>query len=260
MPISRNYEPSLICPKSNSEAILADGGDIRADTTGFGKAGNVSLSVDKLILKNGAQINVSTGNKKNVSGKGDGGTIRITAGKGVWIEGRSGKMRSGLLNNVFTEGQGGAIKITSPVVEIQDGGTIQAGTEGKGNAGVIALEVDELRITGRAGNIEITASKSVELSDPADAADEDGEDIGVQGNISNPTFGDGDAGRIRIHTPLLTLRQGAKIVSLTKGTGQGGEGVQKFIFAKSAKRACGASHRRKNKFLHSRSLPPQNSI
>ncbi|MCP4702887.1 MAG: hypothetical protein GY862_39405, partial [Gammaproteobacteria bacterium] len=120
-------------------------------------------------------------------------------------------------------------------MEIQDGGTIQAGTKGKGNAGVIALEVDELRIsqggfitartenTGRAGNIEIIASKSVELSDPADAADEDGEDIKAQGNISNPTFGDGNAGRIRIRTPLLTLRQGAKIMSFTKGTGQGGE-------------------------------------
>ncbi|MCP4697697.1 MAG: hypothetical protein GY862_12720 [Gammaproteobacteria bacterium] len=96
--------------------------------------------MDKLILKNGAQINVSTGNKKNVSGKGDGGTIRITAGEGVWIEGRSGKMRSGLLNNVFTEGQGDAIKITSPVVEIKDGGMIQAGTEGKGNAGIYNAE------------------------------------------------------------------------------------------------------------------------
>ncbi|MDM8561921.1 hypothetical protein QUF54_01040 [Candidatus Marithioploca araucensis] len=61
---------------------------IRADTQGFGDAGNVLLQGDTLTLKEGARVDVNTGRQTATTGKGHGGTLTITAKKAILIDGQ----------------------------------------------------------------------------------------------------------------------------------------------------------------------------
>ncbi len=152
--------------------LAIDGGVIRADTDGLGNAGNVLVQVDTLTLKDGGQINSSAGNKDTTYDDGNGGTLTIEAQTAILITGYN----SGLLSNVFTAGEGGTIKITAPVIEIQDGGTIQAGTQGLGKGGTITINVGNLTIKnngkinastlgfGQGGDVKIQA-RHISLTD-----------------------------------------------------------------------------------------------
>lgn len=176
---------------------VANDGDIRTDTQGLGHAGDIDVQVNTLTLTGGGQINLSSGNRKATIGTGRGGHLTLTARKNVLISGHEGETKpSGLLSNVFTAGEGGTIKVLAPLLEIRQQGTIQAGTQGKGNAGQITLEVDNLHIqqngfitseskaTGNAGTIHITA-EDLTLHNGAITTQADksgGGDIFIRGN------------------------------------------------------------------------------
>jgi len=145
--------------------ILGNGSLLAADTKGTGDAGNISLQVDKLTLKEGALISVNAGSQKATQGTGQGGTLTVTAKEAILITGQG----SALVNNTFTDGEGGIIVISAPLLEVQDKGTIQAGTQFKGKGGFISLDVDtlnirqdgtistETRFKGLGGDIDIQA-------------------------------------------------------------------------------------------------------
>jgi len=211
---------------SASTLTVKENGVIRADTKGLGDAGNISLQVDKLILDKGGQINLSAGHQTAITGTGRGGTLTVEAKEAILIKGYSSKTRpSGLLSNVFAAGQGGTIVVSAPLLEIQDNGTIQAGTRGDGNAGYISLDVGTLHIQqggliitntargkGHAGDIKINARNAIMIADSNPQA---------LASLSSSTSGRGDAGQITITTPHLTLHRGGQIKNTTVGSGKG---------------------------------------
>ncbi|MEZ5581955.1 MAG: hypothetical protein R3F37_03485 [Candidatus Competibacteraceae bacterium] len=87
-----------------------DNGQINADTTGNRTAGEITVEVKDLILKNGSRISsdsgfevddVFAGNKIFV-GNGQGGNININASNSLFISG----VDSTISTNTLGEGQG----------------------------------------------------------------------------------------------------------------------------------------------------------
>lgn len=98
---------------------------------------------------------------------------------------------------VNTSGEGGGdIYVQGRRVLVNSGSQISAATFGK----------------GRAGNLRVSASESVELTG-----------FIPLGNLSTATFGDGDAGDLTITTGKLIVRDGAQVFTFTAGKGSGGQ-------------------------------------
>ncbi len=220
---------------STPSLTLANHSTIRAGSKiGLGDAGKITLQVNTLTLKEGARIDVSTGNinyqSTTPSNVGTGGSIKVIAKQGTLITDAPNDESSGLFSNTFSRGDGGTITVSTPRLEIQNGGTIQAGTQSNSNGGQIFLEVGILHINngfistltenssskifeGHAGNIHINASQAVIIEKPH---------LKVQGNISSSTRSNGEAGHIVITTPKLALYHQGKINSITATSSKGG--------------------------------------
>jgi filamentous hemagglutinin family protein len=169
-----------------AELLMDKGGEIRADTDGYGDAGNVSLQVERLTLQNAAIIDVSAGSQFPQE-MGQAGNLIVQADESILISG-IGKVwarvslvdkpdqvrliphlqRSGLLSNTFNRGQGGGIDISTPLLTIQNHGHIESGSQSEGAGGNLRLKVEQLNLmqggfiaatslgNGNAGDIELT--------------------------------------------------------------------------------------------------------
>ncbi len=203
----------------------SNGTTITADQFGSGRAGEMTVAADKIILESGGRLQVDN------YGPGAGGTLTVTAADSIEIEGRSsadlpfvGDQQSGLYAASFGAGEGGDISVnttglsvgaqgkielnslsgaggdlslTADTVNLHDGGTIQLDTLGSGNAGTAMINTRVLEINGggsiatkslgegSAGNLNIAATESVTLTGQGD--------LDPSGIYSN-AFSSGDGG------------------------------------------------------------------
>ncbi|MEL7038214.1 MAG: filamentous hemagglutinin N-terminal domain-containing protein [Cyanobacteria bacterium J06592_8] len=166
---------------------------------GTGNAGNITIETQQLTLRDGARIRAAT------QSFGDAGDLNIIASQGVEIEGvsPSGRNVSGLFaetsigtdtQNDFSPpfdligGHAGNINIETQTLTMRNGGQILTGS---------------VFSQGNAGNIEIVASESIELSNELNRQFND---------ISTLSFlGRGNAGAIRLQTQQLTLGNNTSI-------------------------------------------------
>jgi filamentous hemagglutinin family protein len=166
---------------------LADDSSISTGTIGPGDAGDLLLQVDRLTLKQGAQISLNASNK-SFDNTGHSGSLTITAKESVLITGQT-ERRSALTSNTFTTGDGGNIIISAPRLEIQDNGTLQAGTRGAGTGGQISLYVGQLYLNkgtitasslgeGEAGNLRLNVGEWLQMQNSAIKTETDGADGG----------------------------------------------------------------------------------
>ncbi|MEM6399762.1 MAG: filamentous hemagglutinin N-terminal domain-containing protein [Cyanobacteria bacterium P01_D01_bin.116] len=189
----------------------AQAGDITVDVTGqiklagtnslifnsvqpqaVGNAGNITINTGSLEVKDGAQINSFT------SGQGNAGNITIQARDAVTFDGvDSNGFSSGSFADVFTGGIGNAgdINITAGSLYLTNGGIIRSSIFGKGDS----------------GNISITAGDAISL----DASSY------ILNNVQS-IDAVGNAGKIDITTGSLSLTNGARINSFTRGQGNAG--------------------------------------
>ena len=188
---------------------------------GEGQVGDVEISASESVELSGTAPNGNPGGiVAATAGTGDAGNIRIETGQLVIRDGA--RLVAGTLN----EGQAGNIDIlASESVQLSGVGTnatpseLSANTQGAGDAGNIRIETGQLVIRdgaiiaatttdeGQAGNIDILASESVQLSG-----------IGTNATpsvLSANTRGAGDAGNIRIETGRLVIRDGSTIEAAT---------------------------------------------
>jgi filamentous hemagglutinin family protein len=170
---------------------LSNGGVILTVTKGIGDAGDVVVQADKLVLESGGLINVSAGNYLSSNEIGKAGEISIMANQSVLISGRNQNGPSGLRSDVFSAGRGGKITVNTPVLTVQDGGSIEAATIGQGDGGQIMLNLS--RLTVQRGGVIDSASWSSEVT---------------LSSCGSETQSCGKAGDIDIHTDYLTLQQG----------------------------------------------------
>jgi filamentous hemagglutinin family protein len=195
--------------------IRARSGKIGNNEIGIlGDAGHITLQVNQLTLQNGAQINVSAG-RDNLQGTANSGHLTINADESILIKGE----RSELLTNIFNQGEGGTIQLNTPILTIQDKGSIQAAISGDGQAGNMVLNVDTLRLiqdglittetlnNGQAGKIEITANNMVRTEN---------------GSIRSKTSGKGQGGQITINAKHIELYEDSVISSESEDTGEAG--------------------------------------
>jgi large exoprotein involved in heme utilization and adhesion len=164
----------------------------QVDPVAKGNGGNLTVETDRLLIRDGARISVST------LGKGDAGDLTITA-QSVELIGTSadGKIASSLLALVDSEarGNGGKVTINAQNLLVRDGALISVETRAAGIAGDITLRIRD--------NIILA-----------------GLDSGIFANTTSGSTGNG--GNISIDTKTGTIQNSAKIGVDSQGTGIGG--------------------------------------
>lgn len=166
-----------------------------------GAGGNLILETKRLILQDGARIDTST------FGQGAAGTLSVTAEESIEAIGigdiviDGDPIRSGIFNSVQPDatGAGGNLTIKTGRLIVRGGAQVQAVAFGDG--------------TG--GNLTVTATESVEVSDQIPSG-------GFSG-IFTQTQAAATAGNLTITTPQLTVKNGA-VVSASSFGGTGAAG------------------------------------
>ena len=185
-----------------------DNGFVSSSTLEFSRAGNISLKVGKLSLRNGGQIASS-----NVfEAEGGGGNVHVVATESVAILGASSTGKSplpepftsffedpasGIFSTASSEnpdvGPAGSIRIVTPELSLTHGGKLSVATIGPGNAGGITINANTLNLT-------------------------DG------GRIDSGTTGAGRGGTITLGVhDLLSIKAGAGLFSNAREAGPGGD-------------------------------------
>ncbi|MBC1238241.1 filamentous hemagglutinin N-terminal domain-containing protein [Nostoc sp. 2RC] len=200
-----------------TKSFVLDNGQVSTSSLGNGNAGNIQINaVESFSVKN-AQIATSN------FGQGDAGNLTIEAKKANLIFDSSvisSTAGGSLLSGTITSGQAGDILIKGRALSLTNN-IIQTNTVGQGNAGNIALDIQDnvsltnslifgvvtQSATGQGGNVTI-ASGSLSLNDNSEV------------NVS--TAGKGDGGKIFINTDLLELTNNSFIVSNAVGEGNAG--------------------------------------
>lgn len=211
-----------------------------ADFDGFNGGGTVLLRGGQIDVNNLSLIDVS-GNPAGTAG----GTIIIrggqlivdnsTIGSQTFSDVNSGAVDLSLdqkieVNNAaqvvtlaFGSGRGGDIHLAAPQMTISgDGASVSTTTFGDGRAGDVSVQAQTLAImtggslgsvtqaAGRGGDVNVSATESVKILGRDSASN--------PSSIFTQSFpGAGDAGQLMVSTPLLTMSDGASIISASFG-------------------------------------------
>ncbi len=197
--------------------LRMEGGVIDSTTVGDGNAGAVEVSVGSLQLAGGAQIRSFSGgfDETNggalVVGSGNAGSVNVVVSGQATIAGSAADRPSGLVAETRGSGEGGALSLQAAVLRLTDGATISSSSLGSGRAGNVDIRVsdsldmqDSLIATaaglfGTAGTLRVTAPV-LRMSG---------------GALDSTTIGDGNAGAIEVNVGSLQLTGGAQIRSFS---------------------------------------------
>ncbi|MBE9004203.1 S-layer family protein [Fortiea sp. LEGE XX443] len=181
---------------------FASGLFAQAESQATGNAGNLTITTPILQIFDGAQVSVGT------LGAGNGGNLTVDATTSVTLIGRSvnGEFASGLFNQAESQatGNAGDLTITTATFQVFDGAQVSAGTLGSGNG----------------GSLTVNATKLVELIGRSS-------DNRFPSGFFTQTQSTGDAGEVRVTTPILRVLDGAEVSAATLGTGEGGNVIIK---------------------------------
>ncbi|MBD2297454.1 filamentous hemagglutinin N-terminal domain-containing protein [Nostoc sp. FACHB-190] len=169
-------------------------------TTGSVDGRDLIINAEKLIVRDGAQVDSST------AGKGRGGNLFVNASDSVQLIGSftlpntNFDQVSFLISATSGEGKAGDININTRRLLLQNGAQISTLSSGF----TIPPQNTEFQpATGDAGNLTINASESVELIGTSPN--------GFGSTLSSSTFGSGKAGELTLTTGRLIIRDGAAI-------------------------------------------------
>ncbi|MDJ0572210.1 MAG: filamentous hemagglutinin N-terminal domain-containing protein [Pleurocapsa sp. MO_192.B19] len=175
-------------------------------TDAVGDAGNIEITTGSLLVTDGAQVLA-----RNRGGEGNAGSITITADDTVTITGAitlpSGGRDANVASDVTNEGigNGNDINITASDVSITEGAVV---------ATSILDGTGENEMPAQAGDVKIKAT------------DDDGE-VSLSGSsiFSEVGAGFGNGGKINIEASIVSLENGARLVTkIRKGAeGNGGD-------------------------------------
>lgn len=137
-----------------------------------GNAGNLTITTERLIVRDGATVSVATYSDSG----GDGGDLNVNATESIELIGTSadGEFSSSLFAQTKGSGDAGNLSLSTGQLTIVDGATINNESIGTGTAGNLTLDVsgallvDNSEITavstGNSGNIFINAENIQLLS------------------------------------------------------------------------------------------------
>jgi len=157
---------------------------------GDGDGGNLDLTTNQLIIRDGATINASNFFSRDANippGNGNAGNININA-QSIELDGVDAGIPASINAATFVGG-GGNIVLNSNLITVTNGAQVIAETLGEGNGGNIAIAAEEFNLNNQA-------------------------------QVSVNSIGLGQAGDIAIASNILNLDQG-KITATSTETGGG---------------------------------------
>ncbi|MFN6497898.1 MAG: filamentous hemagglutinin N-terminal domain-containing protein [Nostoc sp. DedQUE01] len=170
---------------------------LRNRNNGIGDGGELRITTRQLIIRDGAQVFAST------RGKGMGGNLNINAFDSVEVIGTftmldNRVLPSTLSSTTTSDGRAGDVTINTGKLYVRDGAEVS--TE---SSGIVLPNSQFIPATGQGGNLNVNASESVEV-------------IGTSANgfpsgLRARTLGSGEAGKVKITTGQLIVRDGATI-------------------------------------------------
>lgn len=181
---------------------------ILATAEGRGKeagiAGEITVKARNLELLNGGAISTET------TGSGDGGDITLLVDERLKLAGNKpdgfgsymGAITTGIQPN---SGKAGNIRIRSGHLLLQDGGQISTASIGTGGGGNIEVKVK--------GEFSAIGEDQLQASFVS----------GLFSNTQSTRKGAGNAGNIAVEAGQVLLKDGARITSVTFGSGNGGD-------------------------------------
>ncbi|WP_256973238.1 S-layer family protein [Nostoc sp. T09] len=217
--------------------IIQDGARVTATTFKQGRGGNVLVNASESV----ETIGFGSGLRVQTQGAGDGGTLTVNTKR--FLASKGAQTLATAFNN--STGNGGNIKIQASEVELigtSDNGEptiVFATARGTGDGGEIRIETARLILkqgaqigagtfsSGRGGDVFVKASDSVELvgTVPQLANRDFFRDQSLQqfpSGLFTSSEDIGTAGKLRIETDRLTLRDGAEISVNNQEVGNAG--------------------------------------
>lgn len=191
--------------------LLVDGTAITASTLSDGDAGLITINVESLHMKNGGQVDSTSGlilGKDLIVGNGSGGSIHINANKEILIEGRDGKFRSGFFTSTrSSQGKAGNIELNTSRLIVDHEASVATHSSGANNGGYIHILSNDLIIA----NLGTIGSESMNSTGSSNG----GGTITLEvshlvylnnGKISTSVLdGSGDGGNIEILSPRFSV-------------------------------------------------------
>ena len=137
---------------------MENGGVISADNEGIGQQpGNVTLNVDKLVIRDGGLV------RSRTFDRGPGGNLTVNANDSVEVSGfATGILGEDIVNSTITvssEGTGtaGNLEVTADKVELDNQGQLISESQADANAGNITLNLNESLFLRRGSRISTSA-------------------------------------------------------------------------------------------------------
>ena len=202
---------SVVFDGEDSNGFLNSGAVSGVGSEATGSGGNIEIDTSFLTLTNGGGISTTT------EGQGNAGEIKITATDTIVFDGETTEGFPSSAISVIApgaKGDSGGITVSTDSLILTNGGKINASTFGQGNAGKIAIaDSDVIAVDGEDSNGDPSGFFSVVTSDAS------GNSGGISittgslnftngGRINGNTFGQGDAGKIKIITAENTTFDG----------------------------------------------------
>ncbi|WP_445638104.1 Filamentous hemagglutinin FhaB/tRNA nuclease CdiA-like TPS domain-containing protein [Nostoc sp. DSM 114161] len=202
-----------------SESISANGFNpvnpsvmtsILTSSAGSGKAGNVTLSTQKLTVANGASI----GSTALVTG--DSGNVQIDASESIDVSGINNVtfLPTTVASSTVGSGNAGNLTIATARLTVRDGSLVTSSTGAMGNAGNVKIFAsDFIEVSGAARDSMLSSSigsNALRL------------DAVTRATYRLPEFPSGNAGGVILMTPQLRVMERADIGVRNEGTGNAG--------------------------------------
>ncbi|MEH2275562.1 MAG: filamentous hemagglutinin N-terminal domain-containing protein [Nostoc sp.] len=191
-----------------------------------GQGGNLTIATRKLSVRDGAEVFVQT------TGEGDAGKIFIRAGESVNVTGvstgslerqRTSKITAGASQT--STGNGGSLTIETPLLNVTDGGFISSTSEGTGNAGIMTINADRIRLDNQASLNTNTRSPNKDPNREQATINLNTQNLTLRRNSNITTNATGEnviGGNINIDTDLLIALENSHI-SANSGNSRGGQ-------------------------------------
>ena len=197
-------ENGLVTAPSRISAATI-GGVKDPDRRESARAGNITISSNKLSVSEGAQIDVVT------RGMGRGGDLFIDVANDVTIRGSWLDSASSLAASTISgSGDAGSVTVKTNKLQVVDGGKIEAASFGVGAGGLVAISANDVRVDG-VGFLVLNGIQHKSAS--------------LIGNSSGPLPTStqlpndfGPPGRISINTNHLKVTNGGQIVTTNMGS------------------------------------------
>ncbi|MEH2144230.1 two-partner secretion domain-containing protein [Nostoc sp.] len=191
-----------------------------------GQGGNLTVETRKLSVRYGAEVFVQT------TGEGDAGKIFIRAGESVNVTGvstgslerqRTSKITTGASQT--STGNGGSLTIETPLLNVTDGGFISSTSEGTGNAGILTINANAIRLDNQASLNTNTRSPNKDPNREQATINLNTQNLNLRRNsniTANATGENVIGGNINIDTDLLIALENSHI-SANSDNSRGGQ-------------------------------------